>query len=156
PLVQAESGGLATLWWLFPVGLALGAAFIGWERRELRRGRPPLVDLRLYSHTRGYASGAALGFVYFVGFSGIWLVFGLFFQDGLGYTPLQSGLAVTPFAVGSAVSAVIGGRLVERFGRRLTVAGLCAVALGLAVTTTLLATVDAHVAGLVIVPSMLL
>ena len=88
------------------------------------RGGEPLLDPRLLTETAGYASGAALGTVYFVGFSGIWLVFALFFQTGLGYTPLQSGLAVTPFALGSAVSAVFGGRLVDRFGRRLTVIGL--------------------------------
>ncbi|ODU00789.1 MAG: MFS transporter [Pseudonocardia sp. SCN 72-86] len=156
PLVEAESGGLGRLWWLFVVGVVLGVAFVWWEGRETRRGRAPLIDLRLLSDTPGYASGAALGMVYFVGFSGIWLVFALFFQNGLGFTPLQSGLAVTPFAVGSAVSAVLAGRVIERFGRRLTVAGLCAVAVGLGVTTVLVSTVPAHVAGLVIIPSMLL
>ena len=70
----------------------------------------PLLDIRLLTGTPGYASGAPLGTVYFIGFSGIWLVFALFFQTGLGYTPLQSGLAVTPFALGSAASAVFGGR----------------------------------------------
>ncbi|MGD9988060.1 MFS transporter [Pseudonocardia sp.] len=156
PLVEAESGGLGRLWWLFVVGVALGVAFVWWESREIRRGRDPLIDLRLLSDTPGYASGAALGMVYFVGFSGIWLVFALFFQNGLGWTPLESGLAVTPFAVGSAVSAVLAGRVVERFGRSLTVAGLCAVAVGLGVTTVLVATVPAHLAGFVIIPSMLL
>ena len=124
PLVQAESGGLARLWWLFLVGAVLLAAFGCWERRVVGRGGEPLLDSALLTQTPGYASGAALGTVYFVGFSGIWLVFALFFQTGLGYTPLQSGLAVTPFALGSAVSAVFGGRLVDRFGRRLTVIGL--------------------------------
>ena len=80
----------------------------------MRRGGDPLLDPRLITQTPGYATGAALGTVYFIGFSGIWLVFALFFQTGLGWTPLQSGLAVTPFALGSAVSAVFGGRLVDR------------------------------------------
>ena len=44
---------------------------------------------------------------------------------------MQSGLSVTPFALGSAVSAAIAGRLVPRFGRKLTVTGLALVALGL-------------------------
>ncbi|MHA6632008.1 MFS transporter [Pseudonocardia sichuanensis] len=134
PLVQAESGGVARLWWLFPVGAALGAAFVGWERRTLRRGGEPLLDLRLLTRTRGYATGAGLGAAYFLGFSGIWLVFALFLQSGLGYTPLQSGLSVTAFALGSAVSAAVGGRLVERFGRRLTVIGLVGVLTGLVAT----------------------
>lgn len=76
--------------------------------------------------------------LYFIGFSGIWLVFALYFQSGLGYSPLQSGLAVTPFALGSAASAAVAGRLVERFGRRLTVVGLTCVVLGLAAAAIVL------------------
>jgi hypothetical protein len=41
-------------------------------------------------------------------------VFALFFQQGLGYSPLQSGLSVTPFAIGSTVSAALAGRLVSQ------------------------------------------
>jgi hypothetical protein len=124
PLVLAESGGIARLWWLFPVGALVLGGFLAWERRMTRHEREPLLDIGLLTHTAGYASGAALGFAYFIGFSGIWLVFALFFQAGLGYSALQSGLSVSAFAVGSAASAVVGGRLVERFGRLLTVTGL--------------------------------
>lgn len=45
---------------------------------------------------------------------------------------------MTPFAIGSAVSAALAGRLVQRLGRKLTVAGLCLVAAGL-VTVAILA-----------------
>jgi MFS family permease len=81
--------------------------------------------------------------VYFVGFTGIGLVFALFFQDGLGYSPLRSGLAVTPFALGVAAAAAIAGRLVSRLGRRLTVSGLATVAIGLVTTALVLR----HVGG---------
>jgi EmrB/QacA subfamily drug resistance transporter len=138
PLVQAESGGITRLWWLFVVGGVLVAAFALWERRVVRRGGEPLLDPRLLTTTHGYSTGATLGAVYFLGFSGIWLVFALFLQSGLGYTPLQSGLSVTAFALGSAVSAAVGGRLVDRFGRRLTVFGLVAVLTGLVATITVI------------------
>jgi len=156
PLVQAESGGLSRHWWMFPIGAALVVAFVRWERRVVRHGRDPLVDPRLVTRTPGYGSGAALGMVYFVGFSGIWLVFALFFQTGLGYTPLQSGLAVTPFALGSAVSAVLGGRLVDRFGRLLTVIGLSAVVTGLTTAAVVLLLVPPERAGLAVAAPLLL
>ncbi len=155
PLVEAESGGLRRLWWLFAVGLALVAAFAWWERRVVRRGGDPLFDPRLLSRTPGYATGAALGTVYFVGFSGIWLVFALFFQTGLGWTPLQSGLAVAPFALGSAVSAVFGGRLVDRWGRRPTVVGLAGVLLGIAAAALVLRVAPAAWAGWAVAPALL-
>ncbi|MGV9405374.1 MFS transporter [Streptomyces sp. NPDC003667] len=138
PLVQADSGGVGQLWWLFPVGVAILAVFTRWERRLVARGTQPLLDPRLFTTVRGYAVGAGVGTLYFIGFSGVWLVFALFYQHGLGFTPLRSGLAVTPFAVGSAISAVVAGRLVERFGRLLTVCGLTGVILGLGGTALLL------------------
>jgi EmrB/QacA subfamily drug resistance transporter len=137
PLVDAESGGLTRLWWLFGVAVLLLAAFGWWELRTVRRGRQPLLDPRL-ARIPGYAAGSGIALLYFVGFTGIWLVLALFFQDGLGYSPLRSGLAVTPFALGMAVSAVIAGRLVSRIGRWLTVAGLSTTVLGLAGTALVL------------------
>ncbi|GAA4471611.1 MFS transporter [Phytohabitans houttuyneae] len=138
PLVQAEDGGLRKLWWLFPAAAALLAAFAWWEARAVRRGRQPLLDPHLLTSTPGYAGGIALGTVYFVGFSGIWLVLALYFQVGLGWSPLHSGLAVTPFSAGSAVAAVVAGRLVDRLGRRLTVIGLLTVVVGLVSTALIL------------------
>ncbi|QJT06167.1 MFS transporter [Streptomyces asoensis] len=131
PLVQADSGGLSRLWWLFLLGAALLGVFVWWQRRLVARDAQPLLDPRLFSTVRGYAVGAGVGTLYFIGFSGVWLVFALFYQRGLGFSPLRSGLAVTPFAIGSASAAVIAGRLVDRFGRLLTVCGLTGVITGL-------------------------
>jgi MFS family permease len=92
-----------------------------------------LLDPRLLQ-VPGYTAGSTIILVYYMGLTGIWLVFALFLQDGLGYPPLRSGLTVTPFALGVAVSAVVAGRLVPRCGRALTVCGLATTGLGLAVT----------------------
>ncbi|MFI1720614.1 MFS transporter [Streptomyces sp. NPDC020489] len=131
PLVQAEAGGIERLWWLFPVGAALLALFTRRQFRLVARDAQPLLDPRLFTTVRGYAVGAGVGTLYFIGFSGVWLVFALFYQRGLDFTPLRSGLAVTPFALGSAAAAVVAGRLVDRFGRLLTVCGLSAVIVGM-------------------------
>ena len=155
PLVLAESRGLQRLWWLFPAGAGLIAGFAAWERHVVRRHRQPLLDPRLVTGTPGYATGASLGTVFFVGFSGVWLVFALFFQTGLHYSPLESGLAVTPFALGSSVAAALGGRLVERFGRRFPVAGLLGVIVGLGATAVILLLVPAGAAGFAVAPALL-
>ncbi|PZH13105.1 MFS transporter [Streptomyces sp. NTH33] len=154
PLVFAESGGVRRLWWLFLVGVALLAVFTRWERWVAARERQPLLDPRLLTSTRGYAPGAFLGALYFVGFSGVWLVFALFFQNGLGYEPLGSGLAVTPFAIGSAAAAVVAGRLVERFGRLLTIWGLVTVLAGLGATALVLRTAPPGTAAWLAAPAL--
>jgi EmrB/QacA subfamily drug resistance transporter len=142
PLAEAEAGGLGRLWWLFGAAVLLLAAFVRWEVRTARKGRQPLLDPRL-ARLPGYATGVGIGLVYFIGFTGIWLVFALFFQNGLGYSPLRSGLAVSPFALGVAASAVIAGRLVTRLGRWLTVFGLATVVVGLVAAALVLR----HVGG---------
>ena len=142
PVVLSESNGIRRFWWLFLVAVPLGWAFLRWERRRRQAGRVPLVDTRLFTATPGYPSGAAVAAVYFCGFAGIWLVFAVYFQSDLGLSPLESGLAVTPFSLGSAVSAWLAGRLVDRYGRRVTITGLTLIAVGLGAVALLGFTVD--------------
>lgn len=137
PLVNADSGGLSRLGWLMGVAVVLLVGFARWEVHTSRRGHAPLLEPGLV-RVPGFAAGSTIGLVYFVGFTGVWLVLALFFQHGLGYSPLRSGLAVTPFALGAAASAVIAGRLVTRLGRWLTASGLTATVAGFAVTAVLL------------------
>ncbi|MEU4670742.1 MFS transporter [Amycolatopsis sp. NPDC023774] len=156
PLVESQQGGLRSLWWLFPIAAVCFAGFVRWERRVVARGRAPLLDIRLFTGTPGYAPGVAVGALYFCGFAGVWLVFALFFQQGLGYTPLQSGLSVTPFAIGSAVSAAVAGRLVPRFGRRLSVTGLSLVVFALLVVAAVVELVPPSAAGWAVALPLLL
>ncbi|MDN3027062.1 MFS transporter [Streptomyces sp. S.PB5] len=156
PLVQADSGGVRHMWWMFPVGALLLCCFARWERQVSAQGLVPLLDPRLITEVRGYTPGVALATVYFVGFSGIWLVFALYFQDAVGYSPLRSGLAVTPFALGSAGAAVVASRLVDRLGRLLTVLGLVAVVTGLTATALLLWLLPARTAVWALIPTLLL
>jgi EmrB/QacA subfamily drug resistance transporter len=140
PLVEAMSDP-ATAWWLtLPAAPVLGVLFFRWESRVIARGRNPMLDVRLVRTAPGFATGIGLQTIYFSGFSGLWLVLALFFQDGLGFSALESGLAVTPFALGSAVSAVLAGRLVTRWGRRLTVGGLLLVLIGFLALVLVIAT----------------
>jgi len=155
PLVDASDGGVTRLWPLFGLAVVLLAGFAWWEARTAGRGGVPLLDPQL-AHTPGYAPGLAIGSLYFLGFTGIWLVLALFFQDGLGYSPLRSGLTVTPFALGVAASAVVAGRLVARVGRWLTVSGLTITVVGLAGTALVLREVGGDRAAWAVVGPLLL
>lgn len=132
PVVQFENGEFGRWWWMLLIAVAFGFLFVRWEHRTVRHGRAPLLDVRLFTSTRGFASGASIGAVYFCGFAGIFVVLSMFFQTGLHYSALESGLAVTSFALGSAVSAAVAGRLVSRWGRRITVRALSLTMAGMA------------------------
>ncbi len=118
PLVNAVSGGPGRLWPLLGVAPLLLFAFGRWELRCARRGRQPLLDPRL-ARTSGYAAGLSIGSLYFLGFTGIWLVLALYFQDGLGYSPLRSGAAVTPFALMRGMPAIVARNLAAVVGKLL-------------------------------------
>ncbi|MEU6575100.1 MFS transporter [Streptomyces sp. NPDC046805] len=130
PLVQEQAWPGRSKWALVPVAVGLLLAFWAWEGRQGRLRRGPLVDLRLFAR-RSFTLGALLSLVYFAGFTSVFFVYTLFLQNSLGYSALAAGTAAMPFAVGSAVAALVGGRLVVRYGRGLVVLGLGCVALGI-------------------------
>lgn len=138
---------------------AVAAAFLGWERRVVARGGHPLVDLRLFA-IRSYSLGVLVALTFFCAFPALPFVLALYFQDGLGYSPLNSGLSVTAFAVGSAVAAAISGRLVHRFGRLVTLTALTLFGVGIVAVelqSRLLATtpgVGAAQIGLLLAPAL--
>lgn len=119
----------ARLAWLGVPAVVLLAIFLRRERRLTIDSRDPLVDLRLFRRP-SYVSGITLALTFFPAIAGLPLVLALFYQRGLGYTPLESALGVTAYAVGSAVSAPLSGRVVTRLGRKLVVAGAITFALG--------------------------
>lgn len=155
PLVEGTQGApLADRpWWLLaPAGVLL-ACFVLWERRWRDRGKETLIELSLL-RVRSYVFGLVLGTFYFAGFTSIFLILTLYLQTGLHYSALQAGATGTSFAVGSAVAAFLGGRLVQRFGRYLVVAGLVLVAVGLLAVDLLVPHLSGHV-GLTLAPALL-
>nr|MDT0657744.1 MFS transporter [Micromonospora sp. DSM 115978] len=154
PLVQGRQWPGAGKWLLLPVGLAVLAGFVGWELRY-RRHREPLFDLGLFRH-RSYALGSLIALLYFAGFTATFFTFTLFLQDGLGYSALLAGLGITPFALGSAVTATLGGRIVNRYGRPLVTVGLALVLAGLAATVLALHFVPGRSAALATAAPLLL
>lgn len=116
--------------WFWLAGAAVfGAAFVGWERRYAARGRSPAVDFSLFRRA-SYRNGLLIASVYFAALPATFLVTTLYLQEGLGLEPVFAGMVTVPFALTSAVTAWIGGRLVERLGRRLVVIGISVVIAG--------------------------
>ncbi len=119
----------ARLAWLVVPAAALVALFFRREARLTARNDDPLIDLRLFRRP-SYTAGVVLALAFFPAQAGLPLVMALYYQDGLGFTALQSGLGITAFAIGSAVSAPLAGRVVTRIGRPLVVAAAGTFGLG--------------------------
>ncbi|MEH0109221.1 MFS transporter [Tersicoccus sp. MR15.9] len=145
PFMEARAQVSAWLWALLPLGVLLGVAWLMWERFYQRRGNSPMVDLDIF-RTCSFSRGTALVGLYFLGVTSVWVLIALYFQEGLGHTPLESGSIGLPNAVASALSATWAGRHVLRLGRRLVIGGMASVLLGLGLSV---AVIELHGHGLI-------
>ncbi|MFE9652448.1 MFS transporter [Micromonospora sp. NPDC006431] len=133
PLVQGRERDWPA--WTFAMmagAVAVFALFAWYEVRRARSGRDPLVVPALF-HRRAFTGGLVAGLAFFTALTGFSLVFSLYLQVGLGWSPLRAGLAGVPQALGMVVAFVLAGAgLAQRLGRRLIHVGLAVVVAGVA------------------------
>ncbi|MFG2088150.1 MFS transporter [Spirillospora sp. NPDC048824] len=131
PLVQGrEHDWPAWTFLMMAASLAVWAVFTWYETRKQRAGGDPLVVPSLF-RKRGFTGGLVVGLVFFSGMAGIALVLALFFQLGLGFSPLKAGLAQIPWSVGIVIGFGVA-QGVQRFGRKVIHAGTLTMAAGIA------------------------
>jgi len=139
PLVQGREKGWPT--WIFAMmalSMAVFALFVRYEVARQRAGRDPLIVASLF-RKRAFTGGLVAGLAFFSGMIGFGLVFNLYIQLGLGYSPLKAGLSGVPQAVGMVVGFIAANAgLMERLGRRLMHAGLAIMAIGVLVFALIL------------------
>ena len=120
PIVEINELHTGWLFLLFVPGVLLLWEFLRRESRLTREGGSPLLDLRLF-RVPSFTTGVSFAVVFFCSNTGIPLLLSLYYQQGLGFTALESGLGVSAFALGSVLGATVAGRLVARIGRPLVI-----------------------------------
>jgi EmrB/QacA subfamily drug resistance transporter len=131
PLAQGHSLGWPT--WLSGMLAASVLALAGFavhQVRHQRAGRVPLVEPSIFRH-RPYSTGIMFSIVFVGSLGGIVMIFNVFLQSGLGFTPWHSALTTAPWAAGAFVGSAVGGIAMTRLGRRVLHAGLVVEAAGL-------------------------
>jgi EmrB/QacA subfamily drug resistance transporter len=154
PLVQGREYGWPV--WTFVMMAASVVVFVVFGRYESRRSRAdrdPLVVPSLF-RKRGFSGGMILGLVFFSTMQGFMLVFNLYTQIGLGYSPLRAGLVMVPWSGGMIVGFGIA-QAVARFGRAVLQAGALVMALGVFGVWLTLDTAGSGVGPWQLLPSLL-
>jgi len=131
PLAQGHSLGWPAWLLAMMAGAVLALAGFGWYQvRRQRAGRDPLVEPSVFGH-RPYLAGIVFSVVFTGSLGGIVMIFNVFLQNGLGFTPWHSAVTTAPWAAGAFVGSAIGGIAMARLGRRVLHAGLVVEAAGL-------------------------
>ncbi|TFV88876.1 MFS transporter [Blastococcus sp. CT_GayMR16] len=104
---------------VFAAAVALGAAFVAWERRT----PAPMLDLTIFANRQLRGATVALT-VAFLAMTGAMYLAGLALQLGKGYTPLAAAVAISvPVTVVNFLVVPRTPWLIERFGIRAMVSG---------------------------------
>ncbi len=102
------------------VGVLSLAIFVVVELNIANRGGQPLLDLRVFANAPFTTSNITSMLVTFALYGGLFLI-PVYLQNLRGLSAYQAGLLLLPQAFASMVAAVVGGRLVDRFGVRAVV-----------------------------------
>lgn len=116
-------------------GAVLLGLFVAWEKRMMRRGRQPLVDLHLFGSSR-FAWGTVL--MTFVNFAMFGLLFGLpqYLQAVRGEDALDAGYHLLAMIGGLVVGSVIVSKMARQLGPKVAVGiGFAIMAFGLLLGT---------------------
>lgn len=98
--------------------LAVFAGFIAYEKNKSRKDGAPLVELSLF-RVKSFAAGIGIQVAFSITLGIFFLVWQLYMQYGLGWTPLHAGLTGIPFSIACSIAAGMSIQLlVPRFGRR--------------------------------------
>ncbi|MEV5328707.1 DHA2 family efflux MFS transporter permease subunit [Nonomuraea sp. NPDC052634] len=157
PLIQGRELGWPA--WTFvsmAASIAVFALFGRYEARRTASGRDPLVTPSLF-RKRAFTGGLVAGLAFFSGMIGFSLVFTLYTQLGLGFSPLEAGLAALPQALGGVVGFGLAmSGLQEKLGRGLLQIGTLVMAAGAAVLAPTIHLAGTDVSTLQLAPGLAL
>ncbi len=98
-------------------GLIILGFFVFVELDLARREKQPLLDLRLFANGPFLLSNITNVLITFAFFGGLFL-FPVYLQNLRGLNAFSAGLLLLPQAFASIMTALVGGRVVDRFGVR--------------------------------------
>jgi EmrB/QacA subfamily drug resistance transporter len=132
-LTRTEEAGFGSPITLTTLGFAaaLFGAFVFVERRAA----DPLVPLRLF-RLRGLVGAALVAFALTAATAPVGVLITLYLQNTLGYSASFAGLAGLPFSLCVIAGSMLGGRISERMGSRVTMSSGLAVVAASALLTT--------------------
>jgi predicted MFS family arabinose efflux permease len=105
-------------------------AIVYWERRMLRRGDQPLLDLSLFGN-RSFLIGLASNVAMMAFFGSLLLFITITLQSGMGLSTLHTGLVFLPLGAVLGSTSLVARRLLAKYGPSVITVGSVITALAL-------------------------
>ncbi|WP_229054713.1 MFS transporter [Aeromicrobium sp. Leaf350] len=139
PLIftTGRPGDVELRWLALLPAVLLAVAFVRRSRRRVADGRAAVIDpdlLRIPS----FRTGVLVSLTWFASGPGVNLGLLIHLQQAQGLSPFVAGLLMLPSSATSVVGAWVGGRVVQRWGRALTVTGMLLTLVSVLGTVTIL------------------
>jgi EmrB/QacA subfamily drug resistance transporter len=130
PLLEGQSHGWPAWIWLLLAGGLVGLVALAFLEARRRNSRvAPLLRPRLL-RIPAYSAGLFVQLAFSAGLQGFFLVFAVWIQRGMGFSPLAAGLTALAFSIGSFVLAPFAVPLAERYGQVVLAGGGVLMAIG--------------------------
>jgi MFS family permease len=129
--VLLPKGGVSPVWVLVAIGGLLLFWFVLHLRSAERKGRDPLITLRLF---RSRAGNLGLGtqLIQWLIIQGSFFVISVYLQEVDGYNAVKTGLLITPATFGVLLASAAADRLARRRAQRtLIIAGFAITIVGM-------------------------
>jgi MFS family permease len=115
-------GGISPVWILVAIGAVFLVAFFVHIRLREKRGRTPLVSIRLFRN-RTSNLGLITQNVQWLVLQGSFFVISVFLQQERNYSAIRTGLTLVPATIGILLSSAMAQRMASRHPQRLLVRG---------------------------------
>ena len=135
------------------LGLILLAVFAWWENRVEKRGRVPLVSVKLFAN-RQYTSGVITTSVMSLGQTGLIFSLPIFLQSVVKLDAFETGVALLPLSLAILVASPLAITLAKRFQPRLII--LAGLFINIIAVFVLRATVSVDATASTLIPGMLI
>ena len=132
---------------LLATGVVLLVVFVAQQARQLRSGRNPLLDVRLFDYP-SFNRGVLVLTFFFAVHNSFLLMSTVFLQSGLRVAAYDAGLTFVYFGAGFLVSSWLSIRLLARFGARMLQFGLAVMVIALVGQVSLAPTFAASLGAL--------
>lgn len=155
PLIftTGRPGEFSSRWLALVPALVLAFLFVRRSRARVVAGLDAVIDPTLL-RIRSFRNGVLVSLTWFASGPGVNLGLTIYLQQAHGFSPAQAGLVTLPSFATSLLGAYLGGRLVARWGRVLTITGMTSAFVGIVLTLVAVHTTTSVTALLIAVPAL--